>query len=76
VLHVASLHLAANVTNLYILESVRRHYLDEYRGIETQMPLPMNGEFLLPPGPGLGVELVAEVMQRKDVTVDRVGLQG
>ena len=35
VLHVASLHLAANVTNLYILESVRLHYLDEYRGIVT-----------------------------------------
>ena len=75
VLHVASLHLAANVTNLYILESVRRHYLDEYRGIVTQMSPPVNGEFLLPPGPGLGVELAAEVTQREDVTVDRVGLQ-
>jgi L-alanine-DL-glutamate epimerase-like enolase superfamily enzyme len=28
VLHAASLHLAANVTNLYVLETVRRHYLD------------------------------------------------
>ena len=35
VLHLASAHLAANVTNFFILESVRRHYLDEYRGIVT-----------------------------------------
>jgi galactonate dehydratase len=72
VLHVASLHLAANVTNLCILESVRRHYLDEYRGIVTQTLLPVNGEFPLPPGPGLGVELSGEVMEREDVTVERI----
>jgi galactonate dehydratase len=72
VLHVASLHLAANVTNLYILESVRRHYLDEYRGIVTQTLPPAHGEFSLPPGPGLGVELCAEVMEREDITVERV----
>jgi galactonate dehydratase len=72
VLHVASLHLASNVTNLYILESVRRHYLDEYRGIVTGMLAPVNGEFALPAGPGLGVELCPEVMAREDVQVDRV----
>ncbi len=71
VLHVASLHLAANVTNLYILESVRRHYLDEYRGIVTQTCPPVDGEFGLPPGPGLGVELCPEVMKRDDVQIDR-----
>jgi L-alanine-DL-glutamate epimerase-like enolase superfamily enzyme len=70
VLHVASLHLAANVTNLYILESVRRHYLDEYRGILTHTLPPVNGEFALPPGPGLGVELCPEVMARDDVQVE------
>src|SRR5579871_1444325 len=43
ILHVASLHLAANVTNLFILETVRRHYLDEYRGIVTQTLPPRNG---------------------------------
>jgi galactonate dehydratase len=69
VLHAASLHLAANVTNLYILESVRRHYLDEYRGIVTRALPPDGGEFALPPGPGLGVELSPEVMEREDVQV-------
>jgi L-alanine-DL-glutamate epimerase-like enolase superfamily enzyme len=70
VLHVASLHLAANVTNLYILESVRRHYLDEYRGIVTHTLPPASGEFALPPGPGLGVELCPEVMATEDVRVE------
>ena len=72
ILHVASLHLAANVTNLFILESVRRHYLDEYRGIVTDTLPPVNGVFGLPPGPGLGVELCAEVLQRPDIQFDRM----
>ena len=70
VLHAASLHLAANVTNLYIVESVRRHYLDEYRGIVTQTLPPADGEFALPPGPGLGVDLCPEVFAREDVQVE------
>ncbi|HTQ56193.1 MAG TPA: mandelate racemase/muconate lactonizing enzyme family protein [Bryobacteraceae bacterium] len=72
VLHAASLHLSANLTNLYILESVRRHYLDEYRGIVTQAPEPVNGHFGLPPGPGLGIELCAEVMTRADAIVETI----
>jgi L-alanine-DL-glutamate epimerase-like enolase superfamily enzyme len=72
ILHVASLHLAANLTNLYVLESVRRHYLDEYRGILTQtLPPAADGTFHLPPGPGLGVELCPEVLTRDDVHIER-----
>jgi galactonate dehydratase len=71
VLHTASLHLAANVTNLYTLESVRRHYLEEYCGIVTRTPAPSHGEFALPPGPGLGVDLCPEVLSRPDVTIER-----
>lgn len=71
VLHVASAHLAANLTNLYILESVRRHYLEEYRGIVTNT-LPVNdGTVPLPPGPGLGVELDAAVLEREDAVIER-----
>jgi L-alanine-DL-glutamate epimerase-like enolase superfamily enzyme len=58
------------VTNLYIVESVRRHYLDEYRGIVTQTLPPADGEFALPPGPGLGVDLCPEVFAREDVQVE------
>jgi L-alanine-DL-glutamate epimerase-like enolase superfamily enzyme len=71
-LHAASLHLAANVTNLYILESVRRHYADEYRGLVTKDYVAQNGVFGLPDGPGLGVELTAETLARSDATMHRI----
>jgi galactonate dehydratase len=71
-LHAASLHLAANVTNLYILESVRRHYADEYHGLVTRNYEARNGVFDLPDGPGLGVELTQETLSRPDATVCRI----
>ena len=72
ILHFASAHLAANVTNLFILETVRRHYLEEYRGIVTADLTPQNGKLPLPPGPGLGVELDPAVLERPDVTMERL----
>jgi galactonate dehydratase len=71
ILHYASAHLAANLTNFSILESVRRHYLEEYRGIVTRDLTPVNGEIPLPPGPGLGVELDPGVFSRPGVKVDQ-----
>ena len=75
ILHFATAHLAANVTNFYIMESVRRHYNEEYEGLVTQKLVPgAGGELPLPPGPGLGVELSAEVLARKDAVVRRTAL--
>jgi galactonate dehydratase len=71
VLHVASAHLTANLTNLCILETVRRHYLEEYRGILTKTLEAIDGAVPLPPGPGLGVELEPAILGRPDVTVQR-----
>jgi galactonate dehydratase len=71
ILHFASAHLAANITNLSILESVRRHYLEEYRGIVSDELVARDGEFPLPHGPGLGVELEPGVARRSDAKVDR-----
>jgi galactonate dehydratase len=73
ILHFASAHLAANLTNLYILETVRRNYLDEYSRLVTGNLIPKNGELPLPPGPGLGVELDPAVFERSDVTVEHLG---
>jgi galactonate dehydratase len=73
VLHFASAHLAANLTNLQILETVRRHYLDEYRGLLTADLVVEGGVLPLPPGPGLGVELASGVMERENVAVERIG---
>ncbi len=55
--------------NLNILESVRRHYRDEYRGILTRDLVAENGEIPLPPGPGLGVELDPGVALRSDAKI-------
>jgi L-alanine-DL-glutamate epimerase-like enolase superfamily enzyme len=75
ILHFATAHLAANVTNFYIMESVRRHYNEEYEGLVTQKLIPgAGGELPLPPGPGLGVELSAEVLAHKDAVVRRTAL--
>ncbi|MCC6538721.1 MAG: mandelate racemase/muconate lactonizing enzyme family protein [Bryobacterales bacterium] len=72
VLHQASAHLAANVTNLAILETVRRHYLDEYDGVVTSLVKPVGGRLPLPAGPGLGVDLTPELLQRDNVRVELV----
>ncbi len=72
VLHAASLHLAANVTNLYILESVRRHYNDEYGNIVKGTMVARDGVFGLPGGPGLGVELTQDTLNREDATIQRL----
>jgi L-alanine-DL-glutamate epimerase-like enolase superfamily enzyme len=72
VLHAASLHLAANITNLFILETVRRHYSDEYQGIVTNTYPARGGQMPIPEGPGLGVELTSETLQREDATVHRI----
>jgi galactonate dehydratase len=75
ILHFATAHLSANVTNLFIMESVRRHYNEEYEGLVTRKLVPEpSGELPLPPGPGLGVELSAEVLARKDAIVKRSSL--
>jgi hypothetical protein len=35
----------------------------------THVPQPVQGYFGKPPGPGIGVELLPEVWQRKDASV-------
>ena len=67
VLHAATMHLAAAVPNLYIAESVRRHYGDEYVPIVGSIGGPHDGFFDLPEGPGLGMDLLPEVLERPDL---------
>jgi L-alanine-DL-glutamate epimerase-like enolase superfamily enzyme len=75
ILHFATAHLSANVTNLFIMESVRRHYGEEYDGLVTKkLVAGPSGELPLPPGPGLGVELSDDVLSRKDAIVKRSSL--
>lgn len=71
VLHYASAHLAASIPNLYILETVRRHYLEDYPALTTTKLMPVNGELPLPPGPGLGVELAQDLLEGPHVRIQR-----
>jgi galactonate dehydratase len=70
VLHAATLHLAAAVPNLFIAESVRRHYADEYVPVVGELAGPRDGFFELPGGPGLGIELVERDDYRRRWTRD------
>jgi L-alanine-DL-glutamate epimerase-like enolase superfamily enzyme len=72
VLHMASAHLAANLPNLFLLETVRRHYLEDYRGLLTSDLIPAGGQLPLPTGPGLGVELEASVLSGDNVSVEHI----
>lgn len=72
ILHFASLHLAMNVINLFMLESVRRHYLKEYQGIVTHTGAAQQGWLQAPTAPGLGVELHPAIFSRPDVVVQSV----
>ena len=72
VLHFASMHLAMNVTNLFILESVRRHYLKEYDGIVTNTGPSSEGWLKAPSEPGLGVDLHPSVFSRPDTVVKNI----
>lgn len=74
VLHFASAHLAANVAKLAVLETVRRHYHEEFAGILTSSLAPAGGELALPSGPGLGVELDLPVLSRSDDLIDRTSI--
>jgi galactonate dehydratase len=72
ILHFATAHFAANATNLFIMESVRRHYGEDYDGLVTRKLVPgADGYLPLPPGPGLGVELSADVLKDKNAVVRR-----
>jgi L-alanine-DL-glutamate epimerase-like enolase superfamily enzyme len=72
ILHAANLHLAVHVPNLFILESVRKHYERDFAAIVSTNSIPdAEGCFQLPRGPGLGVELKPDFIERAKVVTSR-----
>ena len=68
IFHAANLHFAAHIPNLYILESVRRHYQEEYPKIVDRVVVPgPDGCLPLPDGPGLGTELLPEFIEKAEI---------
>lgn len=65
----ASVHLSINAPNALIQEMVRAFYFGWYDELVTNLPRIENG-FLYPPdGPGLGIDLLPDLPQRKDAHV-------
>jgi galactonate dehydratase len=67
----ASTHLALNVPNALVQESVRAFYRTWYADLVTALPKVDNGHITVPPGPGLGLELAPD-FERKFPVVRRV----
>ena len=64
----ASTHLSLNAPNALIQESVRAFYTGWYKDAVTALPEVKNGYITVPPGPGLGLELVPDI--RKVMTIE------
>jgi L-alanine-DL-glutamate epimerase-like enolase superfamily enzyme len=60
----ASTHLALNAPNALIQESVRAFYRTWYADLVTALPKIDRGHITVPAGPGLGLELAADLEQK------------
>ncbi len=64
----ASTHLSLNLPNALIQESVRAFYNTWYKDLVTALPVVTNGMITVPEGPGLGLELHADIGRRYTVS--------
>jgi L-alanine-DL-glutamate epimerase-like enolase superfamily enzyme len=64
----ASTHLSLNAPNALVQESVRAYYRTWYRDLVTALPEVLDGTITVPPGPGLGLDLLPDLDQRFTVT--------
>jgi galactonate dehydratase len=64
----AAVHLSINAPNALVQESVRAFYTGWYRELVTEIPRVENGCVYPLTGPGLGTELLPEVLERPDTT--------
>ena len=71
---VAALHMSFSQPNTLIQESVRAFYTGWYNELVTAMPTIKDGYAYPMEGPGLGVELRAEVFERSDLKTRRSAL--
>ncbi len=64
----ASTHLSLNAPNALVQESVRAYYRTWYRDLVTALPEVADGYITVPPGPGLGLDLLPDIGERFTVT--------
>jgi L-alanine-DL-glutamate epimerase-like enolase superfamily enzyme len=61
-----AVHLSINAPNALVQESVRAFYTGWYNELVTVVPQVVDGYLAAPQGPGLGTELLPEVLERAD----------
>lgn len=66
--HAACMHLGAHIPNLFFVESVRAFYKTYFPILSDSAPTVENGHLSIPDGPGLGVTLRPEMLERSDLT--------
>lgn len=66
--HSICTHLGAHIPNLFFIESSRALYRSYFNILTDYAPLPENGHFVPPSGPGLGLKFRAEALARADLT--------
>ena len=64
----ASTHLALNAPNALVQESVRAYYRTWYRDLVTALPEVRDGYITVPPGPGLGLDLLPDLARHVTMT--------
>ncbi len=69
VVYMASCHFSMHARNALIQESVRAFYSGWYTVLVTNLPRIENGEVTIDDAPGLGLELLPDVLRRPDATV-------
>ena len=65
----ASTHLSLNAPNALIQETVRAYYRTWYKDLVTALPPIEDGTITVPPGPGLGLELVPDIDKKFTATI-------
>ncbi len=66
--HAVCMHLGAHIPNLFFVESVRAFYRTYFAELSDYAPIPQEGGFAVPTGPGIGVTLNEAVLSRADLT--------
>lgn len=66
--HATCMHLGAHIPNLYFVESCRAFYKTYFPLLSDLAPTVVDGHLSIPKGPGLGVQLNPEALDRDDLT--------
>ena len=69
IVFMASCHFSLHARNALIQEGVRAFYTGWYKELVTELPVIADGMVSVGAKPGLGIELLAEVVKRKDAIV-------